>query len=210
MSILKQLLARVACHSVSADPDGWETSYKDYFNQWPENNTRYHGWKPASLLPAPKWAIKRAMKLDYALWPEPIDRTVFGVFFMEFVDLALHLPPEKYAVIEKYRKRRIPYGSNQKHYMPDPLLAYRLSSFLAAAYETEYIVKKIIAARDGFRRTPTWDPLEVDDNELDAVREIVVESTTDFATLIQEWRLYILSIGRDQYVKDVNGTEGSQ
>jgi len=29
-----------------------------------------------------------------------------------------------------------------------------------------------------------------------------LESTTEFYTLIEEWRLYILSIGRDQYVED--------
>ena len=68
-------------------------------------------------------------------------------------------------------------------------VAYANPSYFAAGIED------IISARDGLR-----DPVDVEDNELDAVRRILVESATEFATLIQEWRFYILSIGRDQYI----------
>ncbi len=63
-----------------------------YCDQWPDNNERYSCWKPDSILPAPKWVIKRAMKLCYAEQPEAIDWTTYSGYFMEFVDLALHLP----------------------------------------------------------------------------------------------------------------------
>jgi hypothetical protein len=201
MGLLNQLLCRGTGQSDYSAPDALRAICNDYTDQWPDNNVRYHCWKPTSLLPAPKWAVKSAMKLGYAEWPEPIDWTVFSAFFMEFVDLALHLPQEKYAAIEKFRTRHIEScATDDRH---DPLLAFKLSSTLAVSYPIEECIKKIIRARDELRRSGTWDPVDVDDNELDAVRRIVVESATEFATLIQEWRFYILSIGRDQYVRTV-------
>jgi len=174
--------------------------WASYFDQWPNNHERYSCWKPATVLPAPKWAIKRAMKMSYADWPEPIDWTVFSCFFMEFVDLALHLPQEKYDAIEKFRKRRIILcGEEDKH---DPLLLFRLSSTLAAASQIEHSNQAIIRIRDGLRRSADWEPVDVDDYELDAVRRFLLESTVEFASLIQEWRFYILSIGRDQYIQN--------
>jgi len=200
MRLLNQFLGRGSNPPEYSDPDELRAIYYDYINQWPENHSRYQCWKPASLLPAPKWAIKRAMKLRYAEWPEPIDWTVFSVFFMEFADLALHLSEKQYSAIEEFRKQRIvSCGMHNKH---DPLLFYSLSSTLAASTPIEHVIKMITAARDGLRRSSTWNPVEVDDNELDAVRRIVVESTTDFAVLIQEWRFYILSIGRDRYISE--------
>jgi hypothetical protein len=53
------------------------------------------------------------------------------------------------------------------------------------------------------RRSAAWDTVEVDDYELDVVRRILLESTTEYATLMQEWRFYILSIGCDQYIKNL-------
>jgi hypothetical protein len=140
------------------------------------------------------------MKLGYAEWPEPIDWTVYSSFFMEFVDLALHLPQEKYDAIENFRKRRIKCCGKEKEDKHDPLLMFRLSSTLAVACPIEHSNQEIIQIRDGLRRSAAWEPVDVDDDELDAVRQILLESTVDFASLIQEWRFYILSIGRDRYI----------
>jgi hypothetical protein len=179
-------------------PDRLRAIWDSYSDQWPCNNERYRCWKPASVLPAPKWAIKHAIKFCYAEWPVPIDWTDFSAFFMEFADLALHLPQKKYDAIENFRKRRIEYcGKESEH---DPLLMYRLSSGLAASYSAENSNQEIIQIRDGLRRRVAWDPVDVDDHELDSVRHILLESAVDFASLIQEWRFYILSIGRDQYI----------
>jgi hypothetical protein len=117
---------------------------------------------------------------------------------MEFVDLALHLPQEKYDTIESFRKRRIRFGGKEH----DPLLIHMLSSSLAFGWTVEYSNQKIIRIRDGLRRSAAWKPVDVDDYELDAVRRILLESTVEFSTLIQEWRFYILSIGRDQYIEN--------
>lgn len=200
MGILNQLLNRGSDKSEYSAPHELMAIWNDYSDQWPDNNDRYKCWKPASVLPAPKWAIKRAMKLAYAEWPEPIDWTVFSSFFMEFVDLALHLPQEKYDAIENFRKRRIKCcGKEDNH---DSLLRFRLSSTLAVSCLIEHSKQKIIQIRDGMRRSAAWEPVDVDDYELDVVRRILLESTADFATLIQEWRFYILSIGRDQYIAE--------
>ena len=200
MGILNRLLNWGSSQSDYSAPHELRAIWDNYSDQWPDNNERYVCWKPASVLPAPKWAIKRAMKLCYAEWPEPIDWTVFSAFFMEFVDLALHLPQEKYDAIEKFRKRGIMRcGEEYKH---DPLLMFRLSSTLAVFGSIEQSNQEIIQIRDGLRRSAAWDPVDVDDYELDVVRRILLESTAEYATLIQEWRFYILSIGRDQYINN--------
>lgn len=194
MRLLNQLLNRPSYPSEYSDPNDLRAIWKNYIDQWPDNNVRYHCWKPASLLPAPRWAVKRAMKLVYTELPEPIDWTVYSAFFMEFADLALHLSAEEYSIIEKFRKSRIIWcGKEKKH---DPLLMYMLP--LNTAYTIDHLVDMITGARDGFRRSPTWDPVDADDNELNAVHRIVVKSTRDFASLIQEWRFFTLSIGRSQ------------
>jgi len=198
MGILNRLLGCGPGRSDYSAPHELRAICEEYSDQWPENNERYKCWKPSSLLPAPKWAVKRAMKLCYAEWPGPIDWTVFSAFFMEFVDLALHLPQEKYDAIENFRKRRIRFcGEEVKE---DPLLMLRLFSNLAVVCPIEQSNQDIIRIRDGLRRSAAWEPVDVDDSELDSVRRILLESTADFAALIQEWRFYILSIGRDRYI----------
>jgi len=178
-------------------PDELRVIWNDYSDRWPDNNERYAQWKPASILPAPKWAVMRAIKLAYAEWPRPIDWTVFEGFFMEFVDLALHLPQEKYELIERFRKRRVLCcGREDTH---DPLFGYMLS-IPSSLYSIEKCYQDIIKIRDGMRRSAAWDPVDADDSELDAVRQILLESAVDFASFIQEWRHYILSIGRDRYL----------
>jgi hypothetical protein len=200
MGILNRLLNWGSTQPDYADPDELRAVWDRYCEQWPDNNDRFKGWKPASILPAPKWAIKRALKLCYAEWPEPIDWTIFRAFFMEFVDLALHLPQERYDAIEKFRKGRINCcGRENKH---DPLLDFRLLPSTGCFPGIEDSNKWIIRIRDGFRRSKVWDPVDANDHELDVVRQILLESTTEFFTLIEEWRFYILSIGRDQFVKD--------
>ena len=198
MGILNRLLNLGSIQSDYSAPHELRVIWDSYSDQWPDNNDRYGCWKPASLLPAPKWAVKRAMKLCYAEWPEPIDWTVFSAFFMEFVDLGLHLPQEKYDAIENFRKRRIKCCGKEDKL--DPLLMFRLSSTLAVTCPIEHSNQEIIQIRDGLRRSAAWEPVDVDDDELDAVRRILLESTVDFASLIQEWRFYILSISRDQYI----------
>lgn len=184
-----------------SEPHVLRAIWNKYCDQWPDNHERYKCWKPVSVLPAPKWAIKHAIKLCYAEWPEPIDWNVFGSFFMEFVDLALHLPQEKYDAIEKFRKQRIMSFDEEKK--NDPLLDFRfsLSSNLAVAWTVEESNQEILHIREGLQRSVAWDPVDVKDYELDDIRRILLESTTEFATLIQEWRFYILSIGRDQYIR---------
>jgi hypothetical protein len=155
-------------------------------------------WKPLSILPAPKWAVKRAIKLCYAEWPEPINWTTFSGFFMEFADLALHLSQEDYVLVEKLRKSRFRrFGEECSH---DPLLMYRLQSGTAALFPIENSAQLIIQIRDGLRRSTAWEPFDVDSDELEVIRRVLLESTTEYATLIQEWRLYIVSIGRDTYI----------
>jgi len=141
------------------------------------------------------------MKLCYAEWPEPIEWAVYSPFFMEFVDLALHLPQHEYAKIESFRKRRIvSFGKESNR---DPLSLFRLSSGSATAQGNtlnDLSTQNILNIRNGLRRSAAWDPVDANDDELDAVREILLESATEFATLIEEWRFYILSIGRDTYI----------
>ncbi len=182
----------------SSHPDALRVIWNNYIDQWPDNNIRYQCWKPVSLLPAPRSAVKRAMKMVYAELPEPIDYTVYSAFYMEFADLALHLPDEKFAKIEKFRKSRVKCCGKETN--EDPLLTYmcHLLPTNASMYRIEDLTKYITDAKEGFKRSITWDPIDVDDNDLETVHQIVVESTVDFATLIQEWRSYIQSIGRDQ------------
>jgi hypothetical protein len=198
MGILNRLLSSRSSQPDYSDPHELRAIRDTYSNEWPDNNDRYKYWKPASVLPAPKWAIKRAMKLAYAKWPEPIDWTIFSAYFMEFVDLALHLPQENYDAIEHFRRGRIKCGGrDDKH---DPLLMFRLNANGCEFLTTEHLSQKIINIRDGFERSAAWDPVDADDNELALVRGILLESTTEFSTLIEEWRFYILSIGRDKYI----------
>jgi hypothetical protein len=171
-----------------------------YSDQWPDNHDRYSIWKPESILPAPKWKVREAIKLAYAEWPEPVDWEVFSSVFMEFADLANHLPDEAYSVIQRFRQRKVRCAGTDSN--KDPLLLFHLSSTLAVTQTFQRCEQQIVRVRDGLRRTPTWDPIGADDNELDAVRQILLKSTTEFATLIQEWRLYILSIGKDKYIQD--------
>jgi len=201
MGILDRLLSRGSSQPDYSTPHELRAIWDSYINQWPDNNDRYKCWKPASVLPAPKWAIKRAMKLCYAEWPEPISWAVFHPFFMEFVDLALHLPQEKYDAIENFRKRRIMrFGKESKR---DPLLPiFGPRSRMDIFSTIEDSNKDIIRIRDEFRRSEEWDPVDVDDYELDAVRRILLESTVEYVTLIQEWRFYILSIGRDHCITE--------
>ncbi len=198
MGILNQLLNRKSNQLGCSDPNELRAIWDSYSNEWPDNNDRYGFWKPASVLPAPKWAIKRATKLCYAEWPEPINWTVYSGFFMEFADLALHLPQEEYDAIENFRRRPIKSrGTEDKN---DPLLRFRPLATAACSYTTERSNEMIIRIRDGLRRSAAWDPVGADDCELDVVRRILLESATEFATLIEEWRFYILSIGRDHFI----------
>ena len=168
-----------------------------YSDQWSDDTERYDCWKPALLLPAPKCVIKCAIKLSYAEWPEPIDWGIFAPFFMEFVDLALYLPEKKYDVVEKFRKRHLTqFGATSEQ---DPLLLFKRSSILATSATVEINNQDIIQVRDKLRRSAAWDPHGASDNEIEEVRQILLESTTEYASLIAEWRFYILSIGRDQY-----------
>ena len=198
MRILNRLLNWVSSQQYSA-PHELRAIWDNYSDQWVDNNDRYSFWKPASVLPAPKWAIKRAMKLGFSEWPEPIDWTIYSAFFMEFVDLSRHLPQEKYDAIQSFRKRRIKSHGEEKK-MHDSLLMFRLNTSVRATdmqiEQSRYWITNI---RDGLRRSAAWDPVDVDDFELDTVRRILIESEVEFATLIEEWRFYILSIGRDQY-----------
>ena len=159
--------------------------YRTYTGEWPDNNDRYKCWKPASVLPAPKWAVKDAMKLGYAEWPDPIDWPIFRAFFMEFVDLARHLPMEKYEAIERFRKQRIMISGEQAK--RDPLRVLVPLSTLAVVQTRDDSNQDIIRVRD------------VAESELGTVKRIVLEATVEYATLIEEWRFYILSIGRDQF-----------
>jgi hypothetical protein len=200
MGILNRLLSGGSSQPDYSTPHELRAIWVSYTDQWPDNNDRYKYWKPASVLPAPKWAIKRAMKLCYAEWPEPISWAVFHPFFMEFVDLALHLPQEKYDAIENFGKRRIMFfGKESKRDQLLPIFSPRSDAIF---YTIEDSNKDIIRIRDEFRRSEEWDPVDADDYELDAVRRILLESRVEFATLIQEWRFYILSIGRDQCVAE--------
>jgi hypothetical protein len=140
-----------------------------------------------------------AMKKYYADWPEPIDWHIYSTFFMEFVDLSLHLPDEDYAVLERFRKGRVMVcGTVQQG---DPLLHYRTQSSLAAVFPMDGCQKSILRVRDDFERSAAWDPIDVDDSGLKQVRQILLQSTTEFATMVQEWQFYVLSIGRDTYIE---------
>ena len=139
------------------------------------------------------------MKQFYADWPEPIDWDIYSCFFMEFVDLSFHLPDEDYAVLERFRKGRVMVcGTEEKG---DPLLMYQESCSLAVSYPIDECQKSIVRVRDGFKRSAAWDPIDVDDRGLENVRRILLQSTTGFASMMQEWRFYILSIGRDSYIE---------
>jgi len=79
---------------------------------------------------------------------------------------------------------------------------FRLCSAGAWCLSNEDIEQEIINVRDGLQRSKVWDPVDVDDHELDNIRRILLESTVEFGTLIQEWQFYILSIGRDKFIEN--------
>jgi hypothetical protein len=195
MGIVDRILRRSSDASDHYTSSDLRAIWDRYADQWPENNDRYRGWKPTSALPAPKWVIKRAMKLCYAEWPEPIDWAVFSPFFMEFVDLAMHLPQAEFEAIQSFREKRVMCGATQDNH--DPLMHFIPQSVLATTRPIEWSLEAIVRVRDGLRRSPAWNPVEVDDGELSAVRRIVLASTVEYEALIYEWRFYILSIGRD-------------
>jgi len=182
------------------DPDMLRAIFDTYSNQWVDNHDSYKRWKPDTILPAPKWAVKRAIKLCYADWREPIDWPVFSAFFMQFVDLALHLPAKDYAEINRFRKGRVACAGRERE--NDPLLWYTQWSELANASTTQHLRDEILRIRDGVRRSAGWDPIDADDDALDTVRRILLESAVEFASLTEEWRFYILSIGREKYIRD--------
>lgn len=202
MGILSRLFETLTGHPDYADPVLLREISRTYIDEWPDNNERYKRWKPDTILPAPKWAVKQAMKLCFAEWPEPIDWTVYGFFFMEFVDLALHLPVADYAQIERFIRGRIIQGRREREYEGDPLLWLTPCSALDRLMTIQMHMDKIVEIRDGLRRSMAWDPIDASDHELDNVRRILLESTVEFASLTQEWRFYILSIGRENYVQD--------
>jgi len=198
MGIFSRFLKLKSCQTEYPDYFELRRIWDAYSNQWPINNEQYKNWKPISVLPAPKWEVKRAIKLGFAEWPEPIDWGVFSPFFMEFVDLANHLPEDEYSVIQRFRKRQI--NSGDRHH--DPLLTFELLSNLAVVQSVQQCEEKIVRVRDGLRRSAAWNPVGADDRELDTVRRILLKSTTEYASLIQEWRFYILSIGRDTFFQE--------
>ncbi|MDO8629925.1 MAG: hypothetical protein Q7R41_05480 [Phycisphaerales bacterium] len=199
MSILSRFFETLTGHPDYADQILLKEIFDTYSREWPDNSDLHNCWKPDTILPAPKWAVKRAMKLCYAEWPEPIDWTVFKAFFMEFVDLALHLPADDYAQIERFRKGRIIQAKLEGQ---DPLKWYTQSSSLVTAMTMQNGVDDILRIRDEIKRSEIWDPIDADDDELDSVRRILLESEVEFASLTQEWRFYILSIGREKYIED--------
>lgn len=171
----------------------WDT----YTEEWPKHNLRYDVWKPASILPAGKSALKHAIKLFYAKLSMPINWEAFRLFQMHFADLANHLSDTDYAIISRFRERNVRCGG--KETKGDPLLSYHPNTVLVTAISNDQSCDEIVRVRDGLQRSVVWDPVGADDHEINAVRRIILESTTEFATLIQEWRFYILSIGRDKY-----------
>jgi hypothetical protein len=207
MGIFNRLLSLGSGQPDYSAPQELRAIFDSYCHQWPDNNERYDCWKPASVLPAPKWAVKNAIKLVYTEWPEPIDWTVFSSFFMEFVDLALHLPQEKYNAIDNFRKLRIARCKEENKF--DPLLLVKLPSTLAVGYTIEHSNQEIIQIRDKLQLPSTCEPVDVDDCEIAAIHQILLESTVEFATLIQEWRFYILSVGRDQYIAKSDSTKAT-
>ena len=201
MGILRQLLGGKSGEHDYSDPDQLRVIWDSYSSQWPNNNDQYGFWKPASVLPAPKWAVKQAIKLGYREWPEPIHWTIFSAFFTEFVDLGSHLPQEAYDTIENFRKR--PVKCCGKENKRDPLLMFApIAHGAASLANIDDIAQRIVHVRDGLRRSVAWDPVDTDDRELDVIRKILLDSTTESCTLMQEWRFYILSIGRDRYVTE--------
>jgi hypothetical protein len=177
--------------------DELERVWDTFSAQWPEDNDRYDCWKPASVLPAPKGVVKLAIKRAYADWTGPVDWVVFSAFFIEFVDLATYLPQEKYDAIQAFRAGRfMQFGAESSH---DPLLMFKLSSSLSPVSTPEICGQSIIDIRDRLRRSEAWNPVNASDDEVEHIRQILLESAVEYAALTAEWRLYILSIGRDKY-----------
>lgn len=205
MGVLSRLFGKGVGQTDYSSPDVLRAVYNDFLHQWPINSQKYIVWKPASLLPAPKWAVKRALKLGYEEWDGPIDWTVYSGFFMEFADLAAHLSDDDFAAIANFRTRYT-FGFKEDNapleaVMNDPLLHFYIHSNCAAELSYEDCAKQIIHAR-GFDYSPLWGNDGGDVAEIHNVRRILVESATELATLIQEWRFYILSIDRYQYRED--------
>ena len=194
MDILRRLLGGHSNEDGYSTPEELRTVWDEYSDQWPDNNERYVCWKPASILPAPKWAVIRAAKHCYANWPDPTDWNIYSAFFMQFVDLALHLPDRNYEVLERFR-------IGGREYARDPLIAYRLSSSLAPTYTIDLSNQDIIRVRDRLRLSLKCDAVGMSDSEMEAILKALSDSAVEFASLVQEWRFYILSIGRDRYLQ---------
>lgn len=175
--------------------DELRTISNSYIEQWADGNAAYDCWKPDTLLPATKPIVKRALMLCYAEWPDPIDWTIYSSFFMEFVDLARHIPSDEYAQIELFRQGRVRELGNEHH---DPLQTFRISSTLAVGRDQASNINTIVRIRDGMQRSQIWDPIDADDCALRAARRIVLESAVEYAVLCEEWRFYTTSIGRNR------------
>jgi len=87
-----------------SNPMACRNAWNGYSDQWPENNVGHKGWKPNTLLPAPKALIKRGAKLCFAQWPRPIIRSDWSSFYMMFVDLAHHIPAEQCEIVNRFSR----------------------------------------------------------------------------------------------------------
>ena len=175
-------------HSIDLG-DVWDA----YCAQWPTNNERFEFWKPVSILPAPREVVAQAVKVAYEKWPEAVDWQVFSAFATEYADLAMHLPIDHYELVRNFQSiYRDKFGR-------DPLVMYRNLSASAAITPREELLNHIERIRDNFASRIGFEWKDVSDNVLEEVRTILLERAVNFATLVEEWRFFIFSIGRNTY-----------
>lgn len=201
MGILDQLLGRGSSQPDYEDKTLLREIWKQYCAEWPENHESFSHWKPDTLLPAPRWALKRAIKLCYSEWEQELDWTIFSSFSMEFMNLGMHIPAADYALIERFRKGRVSIVRQEPKDGDDPLLLY-LPSVIGILEPFQQHVDAIRKIRDNLKRSDIWNPIDADDHEIAEVRRILLTSAVDRASLLQEWRYYAVSIGRDVYVME--------
>jgi hypothetical protein len=174
----------------------------EFIENWPDWSDTYHGWKPDSLLPAPKEVVKKAMKQAYAEWPDPIDWTVFSSFAMEFVDIATFIDQVEVDFLESLKGRKGSSSLKDSDKDSDLFLTVRPIPMLQWRKSTADRESEIERIRDTFLvQSRFYDLSYLTAAECSRAREIVLSMLVESGGLSREWALFCTSIGRTSYVK---------
>ena len=198
MSFFTSLFGKGA-HRKQADLLDLGAVWNSYSDQWPQNNERFDGWKPSSILPASKADVRAAVRIAYQEWTGVLDWTIFSAFFMEYVDLALHVPPDDYEAIKAFRGEHA--SSPRTGKFRDPFSRFKLSSTLAVSMPDDVLNHSILDIRNHFASEMRFNYPDSNNAEVGKLKAILLRSATEFCSEVAAWRYFILSVGKDTYVE---------